>query len=96
MQIASFVRAIDYADILQSNHRTDITEAFEASHVVNVNKVEAVLAKYYVKEAQNPRNSPYTFKEQGFYKTLKRRVEPVLKVMMLDVYFKLGLLSIQK
>lgn len=61
-------------------HSTDITEAFEASHVVNVNKVEAVLAKYYVKDAEQPRNSPYTFKEEGFYKTLKRRVEPILKV----------------
>lgn len=60
--------------------RTDITEAFEASHIVNVNKVETILAKYYVKDADHPRNSPYTFNEQGFYKTLKRRAEPILKV----------------
>ncbi|CAL8094440.1 unnamed protein product [Orchesella dallaii] len=67
------------SDWIEMTRGTDITEAFEASHVVNVNKVEAVLAKYYVKDAEHPRNSPYTFKEDGFYKTLKRRVEPVFK-----------------
>lgn len=61
-------------------HRTDITEAFESSHLVDVPKIEKILAKYYVAEAKTPRNSPYKFDKNGFYKTLKRRVEPILKV----------------
>lgn len=68
------------ADWIEITRGTDITEAFESSHVINVNKVEAILSKYYVKEANTPRNSPYTFKDDGFYKVLKRRVEPVFKV----------------
>lgn len=59
---------------------TDITEAFETSHVVNVRNVERILEKYFVSETNIPRISPYTFKEDGFYKTLKRRIEPIIKV----------------
>lgn len=33
-----------------------------------------VLAKFYVREASKPRNYKYTFDENGFYRTLKRRV----------------------
>lgn len=62
--------------------RTDITEAFESSHLINVANVEKILEKYYVGEATTPRNSPYTFDENGFYRTLKRRVEPILKVLL--------------
>jgi cytochrome b involved in lipid metabolism len=67
-------------DWIEMTRGTDITEAFEASHVFHVDKVESILAKYYVKEATHPRNSPYVFKDDGFYKTLKRRVEPIFKV----------------
>jgi len=73
-------------DWIKVTRGTDITEAFESSHVVNVDKVESILAKYYIKEANHPRNSPYVFKDDGFYKTLKRRVEPVLKVSFDQVY----------
>ncbi|OXA46666.1 Cytochrome b5-related protein [Folsomia candida] len=66
----------DWIDVTRG---TDVTEAFESSHILNMNKVESILAKYYVKEATHPRNSPYEFKDDGFYKTLKRRVEPILK-----------------
>ena len=58
----------------------DITEAFESCHLVNTEKVQKTLEKYYVKDAENPRNAPFTFKEDGFYKTVKRRLEPILKV----------------
>ncbi|CAG7727031.1 unnamed protein product [Allacma fusca] len=58
---------------------TDITEAFEASHVAHVKKVEEILAKYYVRDVEFPRNSPYTFKQDGFYMTLKRRAGPILE-----------------
>jgi fatty acid desaturase len=64
---------------IEMTRGTDITEAFESSHVVNVKQVEQVLAKYYVAEAKSPRVSPFTFKKDGFYKTLKRKIEPILK-----------------
>jgi cytochrome b involved in lipid metabolism len=67
-------------DWIEVTQGTDITESFEVSHVINVDKVESILGKYYIKDASAPRTSPYTFKDDGFYKTLKRRVEPVLKV----------------
>ncbi|XP_069167234.1 cytochrome b5-related protein isoform X2 [Procambarus clarkii] len=56
---------------------TDITEAFESSHINTV--AESILPKYYVKDISTPRNSPFTFHEDGFYKTLKRKVQPILK-----------------
>lgn len=69
-------------DWIETTRGTDITEAFETSHLVNVEKVDAILAKYYVRDADvgHVRNSPYTFEEDGFYKTLKRRVRPLLEV----------------
>jgi hypothetical protein len=33
-----------------------------------------MLPKFYVREATTKRNSPYTFHEDGFYKTLQRKV----------------------
>jgi len=68
-------------DWLELTRGTDITEAFETSHVANVNKVEVILSKHFVKKASTPRNSPYTFNEHGFYKVLKRRVAPVFQVL---------------
>ncbi|OXA47486.1 cytochrome b5-related protein [Folsomia candida] len=66
-------------DWLRYSKGMDITEAFESAHVIGGGKVNQILAKYYVKDVNFKRNSPFTFKEDGFYKTLKRRVEPVLK-----------------
>jgi cytochrome b involved in lipid metabolism len=65
---------------LELTRGLDITEAFETSHMVNVKRVEEVLNKFYVQDAESPRIAPYTFKEDGFYRTLKRVAEPVLKV----------------
>ncbi|KAJ8896087.1 hypothetical protein PR048_001429 [Dryococelus australis] len=62
--------------LLQQFQGTDITEAFEAHHI-NA-KTEVLLKKFHVQKATTPRNSPYTFHENGFYKTLKRRVREVL------------------
>ena len=67
-------------DWLEMTQGMDITELFESCHLVNVKLVEATLKKFYIKEATTVRNSPYTFEDQGFYKTLKRKVEPILKV----------------
>ncbi|CAG7727030.1 unnamed protein product [Allacma fusca] len=64
---------------IEMTRGTDITEAFESSHVINVKHVEQILAKYYVGMAKSPRISPYTFKQEGFYKTLKRKIEPILQ-----------------
>ncbi len=55
----------------------DITEAFEACHIRGL-KVEAIAKKYFVRKTTKPRKSFYTFAEDGFYKTLKRRAEKVL------------------
>ncbi|XP_068219377.1 cytochrome b5-related protein-like isoform X2 [Palaemon carinicauda] len=56
---------------------TDITEAFESSHISLT--AEKILSKYFVKDIDTPRNSPYTFHEDGFFRTLKRKVRPVLE-----------------
>ncbi|KAF5293584.1 hypothetical protein FQA39_LY03069 [Lamprigera yunnana] len=56
---------------------TDITEAFEAHHLSSF--PEEMLKKYFVKQATKPRNSPFTFEEDGFYRTLKRNVRPALQ-----------------
>lgn len=62
---------------------TDITEAFESHHLdENVNKV---LQKFYVRDAKTPRNSPFTFEEDGFYKTLKKAVREELKIIPKNV-----------
>ncbi|KAG7307965.1 hypothetical protein JYU34_006589 [Plutella xylostella] len=65
------------AEWLELSKGTDITEAFEVHHLSE--SVETLLQKFYVREAKTPRNSPFTFKEDGFYKTLKRDVVAELK-----------------
>ncbi|TRY68651.1 hypothetical protein TCAL_02479 [Tigriopus californicus] len=58
---------------------TDITEAFEVAHVFGDN-FGKILTKYHVRSVENsPRKSPFTFKSDGFYQTLKRRVQKILK-----------------
>ncbi|KAJ8923277.1 hypothetical protein NQ315_001834 [Exocentrus adspersus] len=51
---------------------TDITEAFEVHHIKST--PEELLKKYFVRNAKQKRNAPFTFKENGFYKTLKREI----------------------
>jgi hypothetical protein len=63
---------------LEVTKGTDITEAFESSHL-DGQKVDAILAKFYRKEATNKRQSPFTFEPNGFYRTLKRRAHFHLK-----------------
>ena len=48
---------------------------------LNITDREALLKKYYVREcpADIVRKTPFTFHENGFYKTLKRKVVPVLR-----------------
>jgi cytochrome b involved in lipid metabolism len=56
----------------------DITEQFEVHHI-DEKKVNRILEKYYVRDAKHPRNYKFTFAEDGFYRTLKRRVAEKLK-----------------
>ncbi|KAF0305634.1 Cytochrome b5-related protein [Amphibalanus amphitrite] len=57
----------------------DITELFEASHCLATGRPEQQLARCRVRAATQPRNAPYTFQADGFYRTLKRRAAPVLR-----------------
>lgn len=69
---------------LEFTKGTDITEQFETHHI-NSAIAEALLPKYFVKKAETPRNSPFIFKEDGFYKTLKIKVADKLKDIPNDV-----------
>ena len=62
---------------LQMTEGHDITEAFEAAHVRG-RVVEAILKKYLLKTTAKPRKSKATFREDGFYRTLKAKAEKVL------------------
>lgn len=64
------------AEWLRLTKGTDITEAFEAHHVTTT--AARMLNDFYVKQASTPRNSPYTFHEDGFYRTLQRRARIAL------------------
>ncbi|XP_060801857.1 cytochrome b5-related protein [Amyelois transitella] len=68
---------------LELTKGTDITEAFEAHHINPA--TEKLLDKYYIRDASSPRNSPFTFEEDGFYRTLKRAVYEDLKKIPKDV-----------
>ncbi|RVE51825.1 hypothetical protein evm_003445 [Chilo suppressalis] len=68
---------------LELTQGTDITEAFEAHHINPT--VEKLLDKYYVRDANTPRNSPFTFNEDGFYRTLKKAVHKELEKIPKDV-----------
>lgn len=66
-------------DWIRTTKGTDITELFEVSHVFgNENKL-GILKKYFVKPANHPRASYFTFKPEGFYMTLKRRAQQVFR-----------------
>jgi len=56
---------------------SDITEAFEVHHITKT--PEHLLKQFYVRAASEPHNSPYTFKDDGLYQTLKFKAQPVLQ-----------------
>lgn len=60
------------AEWLQTTKGVDITEQFEINHLKG--KAEQILTKFYVRDAAKLRNYKITFDENGFYKTLKRKV----------------------
>ncbi|CRL02330.1 CLUMA_CG015108, isoform A [Clunio marinus] len=71
---------------LEVTQGTDITEAFESHHLST--KPEKLLPKYFVREAKYPRNYFLTYDENGFYRTLKKRVEEKLKSIDKSVTWK--------
>ncbi|KAF5308056.1 hypothetical protein FQR65_LT06431 [Abscondita terminalis] len=83
---------------LEETKGMDVTEAFETHHL-KTDPPEHLLQKYFVKKITKPRVSPYTFHEDGFYKTLKKNVRDVLKTLpeeslnMSNVYTDLLLLT---
>lgn len=70
---------------------TDITEAFEAHHIKG--QAEYILEKYYVKEADTPRISPFTFKDDGFYRTLKRKIKKELTKVPTTTKYKTKIIA---
>ncbi|KAF5308050.1 hypothetical protein FQR65_LT06425 [Abscondita terminalis] len=72
---------------LEATKGTDITESFEIHHL-KTNRSERLLKHFLIKPAPNPRLSPFTFADDGFYKTLKRNVEKTLNnVVENDITF---------
>uniref|UniRef100_V5GUE1 Cytochrome b5-related protein n=1 Tax=Anoplophora glabripennis TaxID=217634 RepID=V5GUE1_ANOGL len=67
------------SDWISITKGTDITEAFEVHHLTSLS--EELMKKYFVREAKSKRNFPFTFKEDGFYRTLKREVNKVVKTL---------------
>ena len=67
------------AQWIQLTKGTDITEAFEVSHLFDEAYGASMLKKFYVCDSLYPRTSKFTFDTDGFYKTLKRKAVPILK-----------------
>ncbi|RZB40751.1 Cyt-b5 and/or FA desaturase domain containing protein [Asbolus verrucosus] len=78
--LSSFVKSHPGgSEWLELTKGTDITEAFEVHHLTTA--PEETLKKYFVKKAKVKRNSPFTFKDDGFYRTLKREVMGIVKTL---------------
>lgn len=67
------------AQWLELTHGVDITEQFEIHHITDV--AEKLLPKFYVRDAALPRNYKITFHENGFFKTLQKRVANKLEFL---------------
>lgn len=82
-QLYDFTRFIDQhpggETWLRVTKGTDITEAFESHHLTQ--HPERMLPNYLVRKAARPRLYRFTFAEDGFYKTLKRRVAERMKTV---------------
>lgn len=67
-------------DWLTLTKGTDITEAFEVHHL-DPTKLNSYLKKFYVRPATTPQNSKLTFKPNGFYVTVRKRVAEKLRTI---------------
>ncbi|KAF5293577.1 hypothetical protein FQA39_LY03062 [Lamprigera yunnana] len=70
---------------IEATKGMDVTEAFESHHIKSDAHLN-LLPNFYVEKATKPRTSPYTFNDDGFYRTLKRKVRPVLKTLPKDCH----------
>lgn len=68
---------LNWSDVLYKLQGTDITEAFESHHISL--GPERLLQKFHIRKATTPRNSPFTFHEDGFYRQLKKEVRDIIK-----------------
>lgn len=66
----------EYSTRWDESQGTDVTELFESHHFSQ--RAPQLLAGFLVRDATQRRNSPYTFLDDGFFRTLKRRALPVL------------------
>lgn len=68
------------ADWIRLTKGTDITEAFEVHHIYPKGP-ESLLVKFEIRKASEPRNFKFTFQDDGFYRTFKRRIGEKLKTV---------------
>ncbi len=68
---------------LEVTRGTDITELFECSHPYP--NVDKILANYFVKKTDIPRNSSYTLEPDEFYLTLKRKIHKKIPSLSTEV-----------
>lgn len=61
---------------LELTKGVDITEQFETHHITG--KAEQLLTKFYIRDAVLPRNYDFTFNDNGFFRTLKRKVAGII------------------
>ncbi|XP_045494027.1 cytochrome b5-related protein-like [Colias croceus] len=76
---------------LECTKGTDVTEQFETHHIKSV--AAEILPKYFVRKTSAPRNSPFTFNEDGFYRTLKMKIAAKLKDVPKDARKKSDFVS---
>lgn len=65
------------AEWLELTKGVDITEQFETHHITG--KAEQLLTKFYIRDAVLPRNYDFTFNDDGFFRTLKRKAAAKLE-----------------
>jgi cytochrome b involved in lipid metabolism len=70
------------ADWLNLTQGTDITELFESHHISG--KADLLLHSFYICEAKKPRSYRVTFCDDGFYKTLKKKIADQLRSLNRD------------
>lgn len=68
------------SDWIKLTKGTDITEAFEIHHIYP-EIPESLLEKYKIRTASEPRNFKFTFEDNGFYRTFKRKVGKKLRTI---------------
>ncbi|CAK1546129.1 unnamed protein product [Leptosia nina] len=76
---------------LECTKGTDITEQFLTHHLSG--NAESIIPKYFVRKTKQPKNSPFTFADDGFYSTLKSKIVEKRKEIPKDVRKKSDLIT---